>query len=332
MLTYYNENDSNAAQWLRALIAQGSIPEGEVDERSIADVQSADLVRFTHCHFFAGIAGWALALRLAGWPDSQRVWTGSCPCQPFSSAGKGAGTNDERHLWPNFYRLIAECRPATVFGEQVASPLGMQWLDGVFADLESSNYSCGVANLCAASCGAPHIRQRLYWVADASNRQRWNVSVSRPSGHRAPVRGKEANQPERHSATGERMADANGGRCQQREQRERPISVIDSRGTHSGVANPIGDGRGAVGNHHAEHDGTIAHPNGDANAWGNYRLINCADGKTRRIESTIEPLAHGFPARVAVLRGLGNAIVPQVAAQFIQAYQEVVTASQLPAP
>ncbi len=117
---YYNEIDPNAAQWLRNLIAAGHIAPGEVDERSIEDVAPDDLRGFTQCHFFAGIGVWSYALRLAGWPDNKPVWTGSCPCQPFSSAGKGAGFDDERHLWPALFHLISERRPELVFGEQVA--------------------------------------------------------------------------------------------------------------------------------------------------------------------------------------------------------------------
>jgi len=85
---YYNEFDRGAAEWLRELMKAGVIPEGVVDERSIADVDSADLAGYDQCHFFAGIGGWAEALRLAGGGEWRGVWTGSCPCPPFSSAGK----------------------------------------------------------------------------------------------------------------------------------------------------------------------------------------------------------------------------------------------------
>ena len=118
---YYNEHNSYAAQWLRNLISAGHIAPGEVDDRSIVDVQPADLVGFSQCHFFAGIGGWSLGLHIAGWPDDRPVWTGSCPCQPFSAAGKRGGFDDARHLWPEFFRLINACRPDVVFGEQVAS-------------------------------------------------------------------------------------------------------------------------------------------------------------------------------------------------------------------
>ena len=166
MAAYYNENDRYAAQWLRNLIADGQIAPGDVDERSIADVTAADLAGYAQCHFFAGIGGWSYALRLAGWPDSRPVWTGSCPCQPFSAAGKRGGVDDARHLWPVWQRLIGECRPSIVFGEQVASKDGRAWwFNLVQPDLERMGMAASAADMCAPGVGAPHIRQRLWWLA-----------------------------------------------------------------------------------------------------------------------------------------------------------------------
>ena len=164
MAAYYNEHDPKAAAWLRELIKQGHIAPGDVDERSIEDVLPSDLNGYTQCHFFAGIGVWSYALRQAGWPDDRPVWTGSCPCQPFSAAGKSGGFDDERHLWPAFHHLISQCRPNVVFGEQVASKDGLAWLNLVQADLEGTGYAVGAVDTCAAGFGAPHIRQRLYWV------------------------------------------------------------------------------------------------------------------------------------------------------------------------
>jgi DNA (cytosine-5)-methyltransferase 1 len=167
---YYNEIDPYAAQWLRNLILAGHIAPGIIDERSIEDIKPDELKEFTQCHFFAGIGGWSLALRLAGWPDDKPVWTGSCPCQPFSASGKGGGFDDERHLWPAWHWLISQCKPSVLFGEQVASGAAKDWLDLISNDLENLDYAFGAIALPACGIGAPHIRQRTWWLADAINR------------------------------------------------------------------------------------------------------------------------------------------------------------------
>lgn len=177
---YYNEFDSGAAAWLRELIKAGHIAPGEVDERSIEDVQPADVMGFKQVHCFAGIGVWSYALRLAGFPDDRECWTGSCPCQPFSAAGKGLGTADKRHLWPQLYRLISECKPDLWFGEQVASKDGLGWLDTVLSDLETSDYAAGAVDICAAGLGAPHLRNRLWIVAQKlADSDGWNSRTER---------------------------------------------------------------------------------------------------------------------------------------------------------
>ena len=163
-MDYYNEIDPFACDWLELLINAKEIPAGHVDRRDIRDIKPSDLRGYRHCHFFAGIGGWARALQIAGWPARRKVWTGSCPCQPFSAAGRGGGFDDERHLWPAFFHLIQVERPELVVGEQVASKDGLAWLDLVHADLEGQGYTVGATDLCAAGAGAPHIRQRLWWV------------------------------------------------------------------------------------------------------------------------------------------------------------------------
>lgn len=189
---YYNEHDPYAAQWLRNLIAAGHIAPGEVDERSIEDVHPDDLKPYTQCHFFAGIGVWSYALRLAGWPDDRPVWTGSCPCQPFSAAGQGAGFDDSRHLWPAFAWLIHQRRPTELLGEQVASKNAEPWLDLVQADLEALGYAFGAVAFPSAGVGAPHIRDRCYWVASATDANRARLQ--------GPVRGGTSGSPDVASA------------------------------------------------------------------------------------------------------------------------------------
>ncbi len=165
MPAYYNEIDAYTAKWLENLIAAGQIVRGTVDSRSIHEVRDEDLTDRVQAHFFAGIGVWSYALRKAGWPDVLPVWTGSCPCQPFSVAGRKKGFDDERHLWPIWFALIRQCNPPVVLGEQVASPDGLAWLDLVQSDMEGQGYAFAAIDTCAAGFGAPHIRQRLYWAA-----------------------------------------------------------------------------------------------------------------------------------------------------------------------
>lgn len=171
MAAYYNEFKPEAAAMLRQLIKDGLIADGVVDTRSIVDVRSEEIKGFTQCHFFAGIGGWSVALRMAGWSDDRPVWTGSCPCQPFSAASsdKGIAQSDERHLWPAFARLIRECRPSKIFGEQVDEAISAGWLDDAFHDLEKEAYSCASAVLPIYFVQEATERSRLFFVANAPN-------------------------------------------------------------------------------------------------------------------------------------------------------------------
>lgn len=202
---YYNEIEPYCAQWLRKLMDDGHIPVGDIDTRSIEDVRPEDLRGYTQLHFFAGIGGWAHALQIAGW-GTRPVWTGSCPCQPFSAAGKGAGFADERHLWPAWFHLISQCRPATIFGEQVAAAIRHQWLDGVCADMEGQNYAIGAAILPACAVNAPHRRDRLWFVADTDTQRG-------ASGISGPVPRQEGPAGITHDCCGEgHVVDTNGER------------------------------------------------------------------------------------------------------------------------
>jgi DNA (cytosine-5)-methyltransferase 1 len=299
---YYNEIDPYAAAWLRNLIDAGHIAAGDVDERSIVDVRADDLRGYTQCHFFAGIGGWSLALRLAGWPDDRPVWTGSCPCQPFSAAGAGKAADDERHLWPAWFPLIAERRPAIVFGEQVEAAIGWGWLDAVFADLEDEGYACGTAVLPACGVGAPHIRQRCWFVADAGHdgRAAW---ASRSEHEPEPSIGKERGS---RCADGE-LAHANG---RDASPEGRPSAGCGSSAGGGGVGGMVNAAGEQVGLPGRTRQSGISH-------WSDAEFIPCTDGKSRPVEPGTFPLAHGIPGRVGRLRAYGNAITPQCAAEFI---------------
>jgi len=294
---YYNEIDPYAAEWLRALIKRGHIADGVVDTRSISEIEPNELREFTQCHFFAGIGVWSYALRLAGWPDERPVWTGSCPCQPFSVAGRSGGFTDERHLWPAWHHLIGECLPSVVFGEQVASKDGLAWLDLVHTDMEAEGYAVGAFDLCAAGVGAPHIRQRLYFVADTSGQ-----GCTKQRGQR--------DEPERftaHSLASE-LAQSDSDRHD---------------GTPGHAAQSGGDW---ARNRVLERSGKGLRGTSTSPTNGYWRVADwlyCRDGKWRPVEPGTFPLAHGATSRVGRLRAYGNAIVPQVAAQVIGAYMDV---------
>ena len=223
MTAFYNEHDPKAAAWLRELIAAGIIAPGVVDERNIQQLMEEDLGRYTQVHLFAGIGGWSYALRLAGIPDDFPIWSGSCPCQPFSSAGKQKGTKDARHLWPWMRHLIFRWRPPIAVGEQVASKLGREWLSGVRANLETLGYVVGAADLCAASVAAPHIRQRLFWMADAGHDVQPRAGQRR--GVEAPERCESRIDAQPGGLAG-RLALADGGESGDR--RLRPAGNTDS--------------------------------------------------------------------------------------------------------
>jgi DNA (cytosine-5)-methyltransferase 1 len=330
MNAYYNENDPFAAAWLRNLIARNLIAPGHVDERSIVDVRPSDLAGFRQCHFFAGIGGWSHALRRAGWRDDRAVWTGSCPCQPFSQAGQGKGIADERHLWPAFFHLIGECRPLVVLGEQVANPAGLAWLDLVQSDLEATDYAVGAVDICAAGIGAPHIRQRLYWMAHADELV---GGQGRSDIGGLALGGDARSRPGFGSGGGAGvMAHGDGnGRDQEGE-----------GGRASGHDGALGNGPACVmGN--SERAGLAFGPLADdveralrvqgatfgaseplRGFWRGADWIWCRDGKYRPVESGTFPLANGAPARVGRLRGYGNAIVAPLAQAFIEAVMDVI--------
>lgn len=201
MTAFYNEIDLACGAVLNELISTGVIAPGIVESRSIKEVNPDDIRSYTQAHFFAGGGLWSVAARLAGWPDTRSLWTASCPCQPFSQAGKQRGVADERHLWPDLFRLVRAVRPPVLVGEQVAGAAGYGWFDGVRADLEGEGYACRAVDIPACSVDAPHIRNRLYWIAVAESDI---VSGRRGAGGRDRAQAADAHGPLR----ARQMADA----------------------------------------------------------------------------------------------------------------------------
>jgi len=396
-MNLYTDIDASCCRYLERLVALGRIPPGEVRQADIREVRPGDLAGYVQCHFFCGIGGWPLALGLAGWPAGRACWTASLPCQPFSSAGKRLAERDERHLWPAFRGLVAECRPPVLFGEQVASKPGRRWLAGVRLDLESLGYAVGAADLPAACvgeagfaaawgwrdaadpegevcwdspvdviAGAPHRRQRLWWVADADGGGRQDrrdkggrpmrdasdenlrpaIEKLRPHGGLADATamgrgtGRRVARDEEGARSGRRqprmggttggLADADGGqpgdrpvqRRGQHRQQSQNGGPPGGPGDAGGTGLPPSERQALPGSRRRKEGRAVVQPG--RSFWADFDVVACRDGKARRIEPGTFPLAHGVSGRVAALRGYGNAIVPQVAAEFVRAYTETV--------
>jgi DNA (cytosine-5)-methyltransferase 1 len=308
----YNELEHYPAEWLRDLISAGLIAPGEVLERDVRGLRPEDLSDAAQVHLFAGIGVWSYALRLAGWPDDLPVWTGSCPCQPFSTAGKRQGTKDDRHLWPEFFRLIQGCRPPVILGEQVASKAGLAWLDDVQADLEGAGYAVGAVDLCAAGVGAPHLRQRLWFVAHDTSQRQYGSKDSSGATRRG---GSQDDSP-----VG-RLADDLGAGLEGRE------GQPELAGDSGGLGHAPGEREEAqyrtIEEQDTEPQGSGGSSPGPTNGfWSPADWVLCRDPsgpRWRPIEPGTFPLAHGSPARVGRLRAYGNAIVAPLAAEFVGA-------------
>jgi DNA (cytosine-5)-methyltransferase 1 len=302
MAVYYNDADPAACAWLRELISAGLLPAGDVDERSILEVEPVDLRGFAQCHFFAGIGGWPYALRLAGVAEDLSVWTGSPPCQPFSQAGQRKGQDDDRHLAPAFLRLVAACRPELVFG-----PAGWAWFDALAADLEAASYAVAAADLPAAGIGAPHIRQRLFFGAVALEPGGLGDSLGAGSQGRIGMPGGADQCAARPAGLAGGLADGDG--------RLASDGALQ-RGRQHGCEPQDGEAGGLV------EGADPAGANATDGVWRDPDWLLCRDGRWRPVEPGTFPLADGIPGRMGLLRGYGNAIVPPLAAEFVMAFME----------
>ena len=330
---YYNEFDPKAAAWIRQLIKDGLISPGEVDERSITDVSASDIKPFIRAHFFAGIATWDYALRLAGWPDDVPVWTASLPCQPFSQAGQRKGKDDDRHLLPHFMQLLEQFRPVTIFGEQVEAAVRHDWLDDLQTNMEAEGYSLGTAILGAHSIGHAHIRNRIYWVASSVR-----VADTQSAGSIGGFRYVPSENEEQQA---------------QKEPRQDQAQQLEHGCEHSGVADTLSDSSTEqVRGVDEETDGeALSHGEEISKSWllgraseyvhpmSGCLLLPCKDGKYRPVEPSIKSVVDATPKGVVHcsdkiepnasseaystrIKGYGNAIVAPVAQMFISAFMK----------
>lgn len=391
---YYNDFEPFACASLRRNIERGRLGAGIVDERSIVDVQPADLADFTICHFFAGIGGFELARLMAGWPDDEQLWTGGFPCQDISCAGKGEGISGERSgLWFEFLRLIRACRPARLLIENVPA-LRTRGADEVLDGLEREGYSARPIVVGAWAVGAPHRRNRVWIVcelADKPSQRRPRQGTGRgQDGLAGDDRDgvADAQRARRGTGAGEPrdQTGAGGGRDQSQPGSETGLvhaagSGLEGHGADSGQS----QGRESRRAGPSDFPGWPARPGEPQHEWEEPRLVYAAsrdgsrkardgsqaEGETqtpnaggrsqiRRIEQpaysdhagyegqpqpALGAATHGLPERLAgrsgiatapaisgdvrqrpawrrhSLKAVGNAIVPQVAAEVLRAWR-----------
>ena len=175
MSIYYNDIDPYCCKVLRARIADGLLPQGDVDETDIRSVSGDTLRRYQQLHLFAGIGGFPLGMRMAGFPEDISVITGGFPCQDVSVGGRQAGLNGQRStLWFEYYRIIRDLRPQWVLAENVCGILSNEsgrFFGRVLSDLANGGYHATWQVLCARDFGAPHLRQRVFIVANRNSQR-----------------------------------------------------------------------------------------------------------------------------------------------------------------
>lgn len=338
-----------------------------------------------HVDLFSGIGGFALAASWAGyqtvqfveidrfcqqvlhkhWPevnihDDIRTFdgtslagtidllTGGFPCQPYSVAGKRAGESDDRALWPEMRRVIAEVRPRWVVGENVAGFVSMG-LDDLLADLASLGYETGALVVPAAAVGAPHRRDRIWIVAHA---EREPVRADRRGGDAVAAGADQGAGSQRQWLWSD---DSDGGAGSgARLDADAPDGGI-RRGSAPGLAGQPaqlrqavpdagcgdGDGRAADAGWHITNRQDAGWPEGPGGAEQRgggqveCRLGGGAHGLSAGIhirqrwlagtwEDGIPRVTAGCPDRAARLRALGNSICPHVAYEIIRHIEEIV--------
>lgn len=362
-MNFYNEIDPFAAQWLRNLIAEGHIANGVVDERDIREIEAYELAEFTQCHFFAGIGVWPFALRQSGWSDDEPMWSGSCPCPPFSQAGKGqvcpacgsrrnichprrtgyfvclaCGCNryaDDRHLWPEFARLIRDGKPSKIVGEQVASADGRIWLGAVSADMQTMGYAVAGADICAAGFGGAHIRQRNFFVGLADDHGE-RCDSSRGIGREQPERHPQFSGPigrmenTELSASPRQREHGSENLCDENSNRLAGTSITSgladsSHGDRGSGERGTQTGIGADSEWRGRFAGGGIGGNSNAIMLGREFAdwLYCRDGKWRPVRPGTFPLVNETTSRVGRLRAYGNALDAETATQFCGAVRDI---------
>lgn len=304
----------------------------------------------THLDLFSGIGGFALAAQAAGfttigfseiepyackilkrhWPtvpnygDIRNVRglradliTGGFPCQPYSTAGKRGGASDDRALWPEMFRVIGETRPTWVLGENVPGIISME-LDRVLDDLESIGYAAWPLGIPACAVDARHRRERI-WIVAYSEHERRNASAINRKPASDDRRQKQPKEQTEQSEGSDLLADAKclpaGTRRPGRSEAWPETAISGENVADSECERTTHDGQGQT--HRTA--GTLQSNSSERERIrSDSRERNDDGGRVWPTEPAVGRVADGIPSRSHRLRGLGNAIVPQVAETLIR--------------
>lgn len=320
----------------------------------------------THASLFSGIGGFDLAAEWAGWtnvfnceidsfcrkvlkyhfPDAEQyedikksdfskwrdridVLTGGFPCQPFSLAGKRKGTDDDRYLWPAMLGVIRTVRPRWVVGENVYGIVN--WSDGlvfdtVCSDLETAGYEVQPYIIPACGVGAPHRRDRVWFVAHYKDDlwQRDSGEELRTFAHRADTGIETMREGKNSIYAGKFVAHADGQRwCQfdnaaLANQQRQPY-----RNSYAGDASDAEGKRLPEWNGQSDRDESYstAQRYDSIPSWENFPTKSPVRGRNDGLPGELAGLS--FPAWCREsIKACGNAIVPQVALQIFKTIEE----------
>lgn len=278
-----------------------------------------------HLDLFSGIGGFALATEMI-WDDVEHIFceiepfcqkvlnkhwpnakiyedikklrgeeigtvdllTGGFPCQPFSIAGKQRGKDDDRDLWPEMFRIIKECKPTWIIGENVAGFIEME-LERSVSDLEGAGYEVQAFVIPACAVKAPHRRDRV-----------WIVGYSEHNGQLATKKIRVVETPNGNFSEGSDEVSKS----------TRPARVWKGMATDTlDERREMGIGKTIQGKPRESRE-----PAGGYQGW--------SDGWPVSKPRTVG-VDDGIPNRTHRIKGLGNAIVPQVAAEIMHAIKSV---------
>ena len=226
------------------------------------------------------------------------IITGGYPCQPFSVAGNKKGEQDPRHLWPEYFRLVQECRPTWVIGENVGGHIKLG-LDTVLKDLESEGYSARTFSISASSIGANHKRERVWIIANSNDRLSKQSNEEVRTGRNtfdngnSDMANSSSERLERHRREHELREDSEEGKVS----RSSEDVANSERIRQQGPGKPIGSSN------------TETNSNGKT-SWFNH-------GSEREegwwdVEPNVGRVAHGISNRVDRLKSLGNSLIPHI--------------------